>query len=159
MKKLLTAGALWSALMIVVWAAPAGADFSGTWALDAAKSEGLNPQIPTDLTWVITQDAKTIKKELKGGMMGSTENYNLESEVNEDVKRGQFSGTAKRTAKVIGEMVELKSVMTGEFSGNSITVTNTQHLELADGGKTLKVHQTSDFGQGTMESKMVFTKK
>jgi hypothetical protein len=159
MKKIMFAIALGSLFVMAVWAATAGTDFSGTWALDAAKSEGLNPQMPTDITWVLTQDAKTLKKEVKGGMMGGTENYNLESEVNEDVKREQFSGKAKRTAKVMGEMVELKSVTTGEFSGNAITITNTQHLELADGGKTLKVHQTVDFGQGTMESKLVFTKK
>ncbi len=159
MKKVMLAVALCSLCWWGVIAAPMGTDFSGTWALDAAKSEGLNPQMPTDITWVLTQDAKTIKKEIKGGMFAGTENYNLESEVNEDVIRGQFSGKAKRTAKVMGEMIELKSVTTGEFNGNAVTITTTQHLELADGGKTLKIHQTSDFGQGNMESKLVFTKK
>ncbi|MFN7928148.1 MAG: hypothetical protein U0Y68_09405 [Blastocatellia bacterium] len=158
MKNTMLAIVFGSLFALTVWAATAATDFSGTWTLDAAKSEGLNPQMPIDLTWVITHDTKTIKKEVKGAM-ASTENYKFEGEVNEDVNRGQFSGKAKRTAKAMGEMVELKSVMTGEFSGNAINITNTQHLELADGGKTLKVHQTVDFGQGTMESKLVFTKK
>lgn len=160
MKKLMTVCALSSAFILSIWAANVGPDFSGTWALDAAKSEGLNPQAPTDITWVIAQDAKAIKKEIKGGMFAGTENYKLDgSEVNEDVVRGQFSGKAKRMAKVMGEMVELKTVLTGEFNGNSITITTTQHLELADGGKTLKIHQTSESPQGSRESKLVFTKK
>ena len=159
MKKVMIAVALCGLLLLAVGASIVGADFSGTWALDAAKSEGLNPQMPTDITWVIAQDAKTIKKEIKGGMFSGTENYNLESEVNEDVVRGQFSGKAKRAAKVMGEMVELKTVMTGEFNGNSFTITTTQHLELADGGRTLKIHQVSESPQGTRESKLVFTKK
>ena len=91
--------------------------------------------------------------------MASTENYNLDgTEKAEDVT-GRFSGKAKRTAKATGEMLELKSVFTGEVNGNAFTMTTTQHLELADGGKTLKVHQVRESPRGTQESKLVFTKK
>ena len=45
MKRLLMMSGLLSAFMLVVWAAVPAADFSGTWALDAAKSEGLPQQM------------------------------------------------------------------------------------------------------------------
>ena len=158
MKRLLMMSGLLSAFVLVVWAAVPAADFSGTWALDAAKSEGLPQQMQGDVTWVITQDAKTLKKEAKSAM-ASTENYNLDSTEKAEDVTGRFSGKAKRTAKAMGEMLELKSVFTGEVNGNAFTMTTTQHLELADGGKTLKVHQVRESPRGTQESKLVFTKK
>jgi hypothetical protein len=159
MKKLLIAMAIVSLLTLIVWAA-APPNFAGTWALDAAKSEGLPQQMQGDLTWVITQDDKSFKKDVQGGMMAGAENYSLEGkEVAEDVNRGQFSGKAKRMAKVMDKMLELKSVMTANFNGNDITITTTQHLELSEDGKTLQVHQITESPRGSRESKLVFTKK
>jgi len=161
MKKLsFIAGAL-CLLVTLVWAAAPAPDFSGTWSLDKAKSEGLNQMMANaDITWTITVADKALKKEVKGLRAPQTENYKLDgSEVNEDVNFGQMTMKAKRTAKLMGEMLELKSVSSGEFNGNAFTATTTQHLELADGGKTLKVHQTSESPRGTQESKLVFTKK
>ena len=161
MKKLLLTGGLVGCLFALVWAAVPGPDFSGTWALDKAKSEGLPQQMANqDISWVITVADKTLKKEIKGGMIAQTENYKLDgTEVSEDAPLGQFTAKAKRAAKVMGEMLELKSVLTGEFNGNAFTATTTQHLELADGSKTLKVHQTRESTRGNQESKLVFTKK
>jgi hypothetical protein len=148
-------------LVTLVWAAAPAPDFSGTWALDKAKSEGLPPQMANaDITWTFTVADKALKKEVKGGRVPQTENYKLDgTEVSEDVAFGQATMKAKRNAKVMGEMLELKSVLSGEFNGNAFNITTTQHLELADGGKTLKVHQSSESPRGTQESKLVFTKK
>ncbi len=161
MKKLFLSTGLLSLLFAVAWAAVSGPDFSGTWALDKAKSEGLPQQMANaDISWVITVADKALKKEVKGGMAPQTENYKLDgTEVAEDVTMRQATMKAKRTAKAMGEMLELKSVVSGEFNGNAFTFTTTQHLELADGGKTLKVHQVRDTPQGPQESKLVFTKK
>ena len=161
MKKLFLTTGLLGWLMTLVWAAVPGPDFSGTWALDRAKSEGVPRQMAEgEISWVITVTGKTLKKEVKGGMIAQTENYNLDgAEVNEEMPLGGFTAKAKRAAKVMGEMLELKSVLTGEANGNAFTATTTQHLELADGGKTLKVHQTRESTRGNQESKLVFTKK
>lgn len=161
MKKLILLTGMLSFLIVMVWAKVPGPDFSGTWALDKAKSEGIPRQMSEgDISWVISVNGKALKKEVKGGMIPQTENYNLDgAEVAEDAPLGQFTAKAKRTAKVMGEMLELKSVLTGEFNGNAFTATTTQHLELADGGKTLKVHQTRESTRGNQESKLVFTKK
>jgi hypothetical protein len=161
MKKIFLTGGLMGCLLAMVWAAVPAPDFSGTWSLDKAKSEGLPPAMANaDLSWVISVTDKAFKKEVKAGAGAQTENYNLDdTEVNEDVVMGQMTGKAKRKAKVMGEMLELKSVMSGQRDGNTFTFTTTQHLELADGGKTLKVHQIRETPRGNQESKMVFTKK
>lgn len=161
MKKLFLTCGLVSYLLAMVWAAVPAPDFSGTWALDKAKSEGLPPAIANaDVTWVISVADKAFRKEVKAGTGAQTENYNLDgAEVNEDVVMGQMTGKAKRTAKMMGETLELKSVMSGERNGNQFTFSSVQHLELADDGKTLKVHQIRETPRGKQESKMVFTKK
>jgi hypothetical protein len=161
MKKVFLTCGLMGCLLAMVWAAAPAPDFSGTWALDKAKSEGLPPAMANaDLEWVISVTDNAFKKEIKAGAAAQTENYKLDgTEVNEDVVMGQMTGKAKRVAKVMGEMLELKSVMSGERNGNSFTFTTTQHLELADGGKTLKVHQIRETPRGNQESKMVFSKK
>ncbi len=161
MKKLFLTCGLMSCLLALVWATVPAADFSGTWALDKAKSEGLPPAMANaDINWVISVADKAFKKEVKAGAGAQAENYNLDgSEVSEDVVMGQMTGKAKRTAKFMGEMLELKSVMSGEREGNPFTFSTVQHLELADDGKTLKVHQVRETPRGKQESKMVFTKK
>jgi hypothetical protein len=50
-------------------------------------------------------------------------------------------------------------VTKANFQGNDVTITSTEHWELADGGKTLKVHRTSESPRGTQETKLTFTKK
>ena len=75
MRKLLCALSLISAFvfaMAVQAAAPT--NFAGTWTLDKSKSQGLDQrtQNAESVSWVITQDAKTITIEQKfaGGNMG-----------------------------------------------------------------------------------------
>ncbi len=161
MKKLLLSTGLLCLLMTMIGAIVPAPDFSGTWALDKAKSENIPPQMSEgDISWVITATAKTLKKEVKGGRLAQTENYNLDgTEVSEEMPLGGFTAKAKRAAKVMGEILELKSVLSGEANGNAFSATTTQHLELADGGKTLKVHQTRESTRGNLESKLVFMKK
>lgn len=161
MKKILLTSTLLSLFVLAVAAAVAAPDFSGTWMLDKEKSEKLPPQMSNaEMSWVISVAGKAFKKEVKGGPAAQTENYHLDGkEVAEDTMVRQMTMKAKRTANLMGEMLELKSVVSGEFNGNSFTITTTQHLELADGGKTLKVHQVSETPRGTQEAKFVFTKK
>src|SRR5262249_56990785 len=76
MRKLVGALSLSSALIFtLVVQAAAPANLAGTWTLDKAKSQGLNPRMQgaDSVTWTITQDSKTITIEEKvtgGQMMG-----------------------------------------------------------------------------------------
>ena len=75
MKKLFLIGGLMSCLLALVWAAVPAPDFSGTWALDKAKSEGLPPAMAdADISWVISVTDKALKKEVKAGRNSSRMN-------------------------------------------------------------------------------------
>jgi hypothetical protein len=153
--------------MVGFWSVGAATDFSGTWALDKAKSEGLQGRMADlDQTWVVTQDAKTftVEASITGGDQPrppQTRTYNLDgSETTMDVT-GRMPGKATMKAKWQGDgkILELSQVTKANVQGNDVTITSTEHWELADGGKTLKVHRIQESPRGTQESKLTFTKK
>lgn len=168
MKRSLVFLSMFSVLMVGFWSVGAAAtDFSGTWMLDKAKSEGLQGRSANlDQTWVVTQDAKTFNVEatFSGGDQTpppQKRSYNLDgTETTVDVT-GQMPGKATMKAKWQGDgkILELSRVQTGNFQGNDVKITTTEHWELADGGKTLKVHRVSESPRGTQDIKYVFTKK
>jgi hypothetical protein len=57
-----------------------------------------------------------------------------------------------------GKFLEMNEVRNVNFQGNEVTITSTQHWELADGGSTLKVHQVTESPRGKQEAKLVLTK-
>ncbi len=155
-------------LMVGFWSvSAAGTNFGGTWSLDKSKSEGLQgPMASMDQTWVVTQDAKTftVEASYSGGDQPrppQKRTYNLDgSETTMDVT-GRMPGKATLTAKWQGDgkILELNSVTKANVQGNDITITSTEHWELADGGKTLKVHRVSESPRGKQETSLVFAKK
>ncbi|HYV07368.1 MAG TPA: hypothetical protein VFB82_22425 [Blastocatellia bacterium] len=166
MKRILAAVALFSVLVVGSVSA-AGTDFSGTWVLDKAKSEGLQGRMASvDQTWAVTQDAKTvtIDKSFSGGeqpIPSQKSTYNLDGSETSMEMTGRMPGKAALKAKWQGDgkILELNSVLKANIQGNDVTITTTEHWELADGGKTLKVHRVSENPRGTQESKLTFTKK
>jgi hypothetical protein len=148
-----------------VSAAPA--NFAGTWVLDKAKSEGLQgPMAQMDVTLTVTQDAKTLTTETKysGGqqeMPAQKATYNLDGSPTTVEMSGRMPGQATLTAKWQGDgkILELTSVQKMNVQGNDVTRTTTAHWELADGGKTLKVHRVSEGRQGPQETKLTYVKK
>lgn len=145
----------------------AGTDFSGAWELDKSKSEGLGgPQGgsgPDSVTWTITQDAKTITIATKTMMNGQERSqsltYNLDgSETTAEVpgRGGQMSKVALK-AKWQGDGKILELTRTRSF--NEMQITTTEHLELAEGGKVLKAHSSTQTQQGSRETKYLFNKK
>lgn len=168
MKRSLVFLSLCCVLMVGFWSVNAShTSFAGTWSLDKAKSEGLQgPTAQMDQTWVVTQDAKTLTVEasFSGGDQPrppQKRTFNLDgSETSMDVT-GRMPGKAAMKAKWQGDgkILELGSVLKGNVQGNDITVTTTEHWELADGGKTLKVHREQEGPQGKRETKLTFAKK
>lgn len=168
MKRSLIVFSLFCALMIGFWSVSAApTDFSGTWSLDKAKSEGLQGRMANvDQTWAVTQDAKTLNVEVSfsGGeqqMPSQKRTYNLDGSPTEMQMGGQMPGKATLKAKWMsdGKVLELSSERTANVQGNDVKITTTEHWELADGGKTLKVHRVSETPRGTQESKLTFAKK
>ena len=166
MKRISAALALFCVLVVGSVSA-AGTDFSGTWVLDKAKSEGLQGRMANvDQTWAVTQDAKTItvEKSFSGGeqpIPSQKSAYNLDGSETSMEMTGRMPGKAALKAKWQddGKILELNSVLKANIQGNDVTITGTEHWELADGGKTLKVHRVSESPRGTQESKLTFTKK
>jgi hypothetical protein len=154
--------------MVGFWSVSAApTNFAGTWVLDKAKSEGLQgPMAQMDVTLTVTQDAKTLNTETKysGGqqdMPAQKATYNLDGSPTTVEMSGRMPGQATLTAKWQGDgkILELTSVQKMNVQGNDVTRTTTAHWELADGGKTLKVHRVSEGRQGPQESKLVYVKK
>ena len=154
-----------SMIMVIAMAAvavsAASPNFAGTWVLDKDKSQGMQGRQGTvpDITRVVTQDDKKLTVVEKGGMGEQTQTYNLDGSETTAQMTGRMTGTAKLKAKWSKEVLELNSVANINFQGNDVTVTTTEHWELADGGKTLKIHRVRESPRGTQESTMVFTKQ
>lgn len=170
MRKTMLITGLLTALLAGLWAvsaAPAATSFAGTWVLDKGKSEGLNQamQNAESITLTITQDDKelTTKQEIAGSQAPpQTAAFKLDgSETTGDVNLGRMQGKATRKAKWMneGKMLELNSVIKVDFQGQEVTITQVQHLELAEGGKVLKIHGTTESPRGTQESKLTYNKK
>jgi len=167
MKKLLIVCGLVGAFVIGFWSVSAApSNFAGTWVLDKSKSEGLQGAMANaDVTWVVTQDDKQLSYDSKisGGGQDFTQNYIYKldgSETTADVT-GRLPGKATRKAKWMddGKILELNQVLNANFQGNDVTITTKDHWELADGGKALKVHRTTESPRGTQEVKYTFNKK
>lgn len=174
MKRVLAVCSVFVALMalsVMATAQSKGANFAGTWELNKSKSE--LPQMMADnitsLTWTISQTDKEVTREQKmegaqGGGAGGGGGRGMGgggpltvkldgSETTSETQRGKRSVKAKWQND--GKTLELTTVN----SFGDRTSTSTEHWELADDGKTLKVHQKRETQNGPMESKMVFTKK
>jgi hypothetical protein len=168
MKRLKSVCAVFTVLILSNWAVAAPpANFAGTWELDKAKSEGLQGRM-ADLnqTWTVTQDEKTlaVSIQLSGGaqeMPAQKYTYNLDGSETTAEVGGRMPGKATLKAKWMGDgkILEINSVRNINVQGNDVTITTTEHWELADGGKTLMVHRKSETPRGTQESKLTLVKK
>lgn len=162
MKKFIVASALLCVMMVAVFAA-ALPNYSGTWVLDKDKSTGLPPQMmsSTDaFQLVVTQNDKTLMVKSPGMGGGQEYAYNLDGSKSKVQVAGRMPGEATiyLEKKDDGKIV-LHSERQVNFQGNDVTIKRTEWWELADGGKTLKVKQTTESPRGTQEVSLVFTMK
>lgn len=172
------------AMSVVASAQSKGANFAGTWELDKSKSQlpGRQAEMIQSVTWTVTQDANQLSRDQKmernpnaqapaggppggggggrggGGMMGGGGPLTVKldgSEVKTETERGKSSTKAAWQ----GSVLEIKTTGTFNTPNGEMTTTTTEHWELTDGGKALKVHRVQETPRGPQESTWVFTKK
>jgi hypothetical protein len=181
MKRLFLIGMMSVLALAIVASSMAAANFAGTWVLDKEKSQGLSQRMAgfDKVTWVITQDDKTIATEQKteggqaptggggGGGTGGGGNrppagpttYNLDGkEVTTDMT-GQMTGKTSLKATWTGNVLELsrKSVFNGP--NGEVTTSESRKLELSGDGKVLTAKIHSESPRGPQDSTLVFNKQ
>ncbi|MBO0721295.1 MAG: hypothetical protein J2P41_10765 [Blastocatellia bacterium] len=151
--------------LFVSAAAQTKANFAGTWVLDKSRSElPALMQHFEGVTWEIKQDDKELTREqvFQGGGMPGNVALTLKLD-GSDVVTDAPMISGKRTAtshwQGDGKILEVTVVTTGSMQGREINAKTTEHWELDEGGKVLKVHQKSEGTRGNFESKLVFNKK
>jgi len=182
MKRFVLMGGMIAALGLAVVAASAGpaVNFSGTWSLDKAKSQGLDQRMANaeSVTCVITQDDKSLSIEWKvtggqppagggpggggGGGMGrgpaGPQTYTLDGkEATAEAMGG--TNTTKATWSSDGKTLELSSVRAGNFNGNDFKLTSVDKLSLSEDGKTLTITRHRETPRGAQDSTLVFNKQ
>ena len=182
MRRALTICGLFCASMIGVAAVSAqkGANFAGTWELDKAKSQLAQMMADSikSATWTVTQDDKQLTREQKiervegaggpggggggrgrgFGMGGGSMTVKLDgSETTTESERGKSTSKAKWLNE--GKTLEITTTSSFSTPNGDFTSTTTQQWELADDGKTLKVHSKTESQRGAQESTYVLTKK
>lgn len=190
MKRLFLIAGLATAFLLLVVAASAqkAANFAGTWNLDKAKSQGLNPRIQgaDSVTWTITQDDKTIAIDQKvaggqppaGGGGGGTGGgggagggggrgmggggamgpQSYTLDGKETSTQGQNGSTTTMKSAWDGGALVLTRVLAGSFNGQDFKSTSTDKLSLSADGKTLTVARHSESPRGPSDSTWVFNK-
>jgi hypothetical protein len=133
-------------------------DFSGTWALDPAKSEG--PMLPTSATLKITQDEKSMKVDRTVTAMGTTASttstYALDGSPSKNMVSGngrsvEFNSTAEWSENVL----VIKTA--ADFGGNAFS--GTERYTLSDDKKTLVIAGEASIGGQSVNTKQTFVKQ
>ncbi len=140
------------------------ADFSGTWALDKAKTEGLPPSMEQTMT--VTQKDDKISVETKittdKGEQTVSDSYSIdgkETEYTPKVPSNVTNAKGKRTVKRTTDGFEVLETITGDTPTGAVTVQTTRKWSLSADGKTLKIDLTQKLPEGTRETKRTFNKK
>lgn len=152
-----------------------GANFAGTWTLDKAKSSLPEMMQSIDsISVTITQDASQITREMKMeggpggggggggrgmGMMGGGRPTSYKLDGSETVVENPRGKSASKVRWADGgKALEISTVMSIDFQGETRTMSSSERWELVDGGAGLKIVQKRETPRGPMEVTMVFKK-
>jgi hypothetical protein len=165
----MTTTALTTALIGALAILPATAaqtDFTGTWVLDASRSEGL-PEGLGQTTMTVEQSGDRIEIEIHVhtpmGEQRIPDVYVLDG--NETDFRppiiAEFSATGRRTSRWSEGRngFEATERATVQAPDGEITITAARRWTLAPGGDTLTIEMTGSGPQGEMKSTRVFTRQ
>ncbi len=143
------------------------ARFEGTWVLNRTKSEGLTGGLAnSEILLVVTQDNKKITAEQKIKARGREQpsqslTYHLDgAETTAEVVR-PLAGTMHLRAKVLekGNVLELRSTISGEDQGKEVVINTKEYWELAEGGKVLKITRIRETPGKSQQFKLHFDKQ
>jgi imidazolonepropionase-like amidohydrolase len=139
------------------------ADFSGTWSLDKANSEGLPPGMDQIMTVVVSGDKLSLETKLitEQGEQVVADSYMLngqETEFSPKTPDGK-TGKGKRTAKLDGNNIEVSEQVAFDSPDGAVTIQTTRKWTLSPDGKTLKIDMTIDGPNGKQVLKRTFVKK
>ena len=140
--------------------AAAKANFSGSWKLDKAKSDGLPPGMDQAMKVTHEGDSVNIETTLKGeqGEQTVPDSYILDGK-EKDLQRGSAKG--KRTSKwtTDGNGFEVSENVTAETPEGEVKLQTTRKWTLAADGKTLTIEMKVNGPQGEQMSKRTFVKQ
>ena len=153
------------ALSLVVASASAKADFSGKWAMDKTKSEGVPPNMEQTMT--VTQTGDKIELETKitspQGERTVKDSYTVDGKEADFTPQGPqgAAGKGKRTAKwsADGTALEVSETATLDGPNGPTEVSATRKWTLAADGKTMTIELAVNGEMGTQKTKRVFVKQ
>jgi hypothetical protein len=137
-------------------AAQAEPDFSGTWALDAAKSDmgmGRAATAMRTVTLVIRQTKTRVFIERRTGDRPEIAVYNLDG--SESVNQLPNGGEVKSTTTWAGATLVTKSVM----ATGGVTVETSDVRSLSANGKVMTLDGTRHTGRGEVKQKLIYNKQ
>jgi hypothetical protein len=158
----LTVAALLASAVFSPVAAQGKPDFSGSWKVNAEKSDpmggmggggggGMGTSVVT-----ITQSATKLVVETKRGEQVTTATYNLDgSETTNTTQRGE----SKSKVSWDGSSLVISSESSFNGPNGAMTVTSKEVRSLSADGKTMTVVRTSQTPNGEMTRKTVFDKQ
>lgn len=138
-------------------------DFSGTWSLDKANSEGLPPGMDQLMTVTLSGDKLSLETKLitEQGEQVVADSYMLngqEVEFSPKTPDGK-TGKGKRTAKLNGNNIDVSEQVTFDTPEGAVTIQTTRKWTLSPDGKTLKIDMTIEGPNGKQVLKRTFIKK
>jgi hypothetical protein len=141
------------------------ANFSGTWAMDQSKSEGLPPDVEQVMKVSQTDDKITLETKVvtDQGSFTISDSYTVNGKETDFVPQTPqgSNGKGKRTAKWIadGAGIEVTEEATLETPDGSVTQQMTRKWSLSADGKTLVIELDNKGQQGNVHTKRTFVKK
>ncbi|HEV7398358.1 MAG TPA: hypothetical protein VGN86_17735 [Pyrinomonadaceae bacterium] len=140
------------------------ANFTGTWAMDKSRSEGVPPDMEQTMT--VTQNGDTINQETKvitdQGDQSIATTYVLDGKETEyPVKRQIGDGKGKRTAKwtADGNGFEVTEEESVDTQNGPVTLKFMRRWVMAADGSTLIIELDVDSPNGKQHTKRTFVKK
>ena len=133
-------------------------DFTGSWTLDPAKSEG--PMVPTSATLKVTQDEKSMKVERTTTAMGMTRSATATYALDGSPSKNTVSANGQNidfnsTAEWSDNVLVIKT--TADFGGGSFS--GTERYSLSDDKKTLTIASDATIAGQTATGKQTFIKQ
>ena len=164
-RRIATASVITLVFALSVTLASAKANFSGTWVMDASKSEGIPNSVQQEMTVVQTDDTIKLETRVKTdeGDFAIADSYVVNGKEVDFVPQTPEgpNGKGKRTAKwtADGNGIEVTEQATFDTPDGQITQQMTRKWTLSADGKSLVIELSAKGPQGATNTKRVFTKK